>query len=80
MNTSFCQTGNTLSGRTVAITVINNRAKVLDAGGQIDTCKFIMDFEKAFDTHTHELLKCKLHGYGISEISLQRTCSRTSRN
>ena len=29
--------------------------KILDNGGQIDT--FIFDFEKAFDTLSHELLK-----------------------
>ena len=32
-------------------------------GGQVGT--FILDFEKAFDTPPHELLKCKLFGYGI---------------
>ena len=42
------------------ITVINEWAKSLDAGGQVDT--FILDFEKAFDTPAHEFLKCKLHG------------------
>ena len=31
---------------------------------EVDT--FILDFEKAFDIPSHELLKCKLHGYGIS--------------
>ena len=50
------------------ITVINDWTKILDAGGQVDT--FILDFEKAFDTPPHELLKCKLHGYGISEKTL----------
>ena len=62
INTSFYQTGNMLSGRTVAVK-INDWAKILDAGGQVDT--FILDFEKAFDTPPQELLKCKLHGYGI---------------
>ena len=40
--------------------VINDWAKMLDKGGQVDT--FILDFEKAFDTPPHEveLLKCKL--------------------
>ena len=38
------------------------------AGGQVDT--FILDFEKAFDTPLNELLKCKLHGYGISGKTL----------
>ena len=37
---------------------INDWAKILYAGGQVDT--FILDFEKAFDTLPHELLKCKL--------------------
>ena len=32
----------------------------MDNGGQVDT--FILDFEKAFDTPPHELLKCKLYG------------------
>ena len=45
------------------ITVINDWSKILDARGQVDT--FILDFEKVFDTPPHELLKCKLHGYGI---------------
>ena len=52
------------SCETQLITVINKWAKILDAGGQVDT--FILDFEKAFDTPPHELLKCKLHGCGIS--------------
>ena len=37
------------------ITVINDWAKILDKGGQVDT--FILDFEKAFDTPPRELLK-----------------------
>ena len=44
-------------------TVIKDWAKILDKGGQVDI--FILDFEKAFDTPLHELLKCKLFGYGI---------------
>ena len=36
-------------------TVINNWIKIMDKGGQVDT--FILDFEKAFDTPPHELLK-----------------------
>ena len=51
------------SCETQLITAINYWAKILDAGGQVDT--FILDFDKAFDTLSHEL-KCKLHGYGIS--------------
>ena len=37
------------------ITVIDDWAKILDNQGQIGT--FILDFEKAFDTPPHELLK-----------------------
>ena len=48
---------------TQLVTVINDWAKILDKGGQVDT--FILEFEKAFDTPPHELLKCKLFGYGI---------------
>ena len=56
------------SCETQLITVIYDWAKILDAGGQVDT--FILDFEKAFDTHSHELLKSKHHGYGISGKTL----------
>ena len=52
MNINFCQTDNRHSGKSIAvkqlITVINDWAKILDNGGQVDT--FILDFEKAFDT------------------------------
>ena len=53
------------SCETQLITVIDDWAKILDKGGQVDT--FILDFEKAFDTPSHELLKCKLYGYGIGD-------------
>ena len=43
-------------------TVINDWAKIFDTGGQIGT--FILDFEKAFDTSPHKLLKSKLFGCG----------------
>ena len=56
------------SCETQLITVINDWAKILDAAGQVDT--FILDFEKTFDTPPQELLKCKLHGYGISGKTL----------
>ena len=69
------------SCETQLITVINDSAKILDAGGQVDT--FILDLEKAFDTPPHELLKCKLHGYGISGKTLVWTdsflCNRQQR-
>ena len=50
------------SCETQLITVIKDWAKILDDGGQVDT--FILDFEKAFDTPPHELLKCKLYCIG----------------
>ena len=43
------------SCETQLTTVINDSAKILDNRGQVDT--FILDFEKAFDTPPHELLK-----------------------
>ena len=56
------------SCETQLIAVINDWAKILDAGGQVNT--FILNIEKAFDTPPHELLKCKLHEYGISGKTL----------
>ena len=43
------------SCETQLTTVINDWVKTLDKGGQGDT--FILDFEKAFGTPPHELLK-----------------------
>ena len=57
------------SCETQLITVINDWAKILDNGGQVDT--FILDFEKAFDAPPYELLKCKLYGYGIGGKTLK---------
>ena len=57
------------SCETQLITVIDDWAKILDKGGQVDT--FIFDFEKAFDTPSHELVKCKLYGYGIGGKTLK---------
>ena len=51
------------SCETQLATVIDDWAKILDNQGQVDTC--ILDFEKAFDTPPHELLKSKLFSYGI---------------
>ena len=48
--------------------MINDWAKILDKKVQVDT--FIFDFEKAFDTPPHELLKSKLFSYGIGETTL----------
>ena len=50
-------------------TVINDWAKILANRGQDDT--FILDFEKAFDTPPHELLKSKLFDYGIGGKTLK---------
>ena len=50
-------------------TVINDWAKILDNRGQVDT--FILDFEKAFDTPPHELLKSKLFSYGTGGKTLK---------
>ena len=56
------------SCETQLTTVINDWAKILDKKGQVDT--FILDFEKAFDTPPHELLKSKLFSYGIGVTTL----------
>ena len=57
------------SCETQLTTVINGWAKILDNRGQVDT--FILDFEKAFDTPPHELLKSKLFSYGIGGKTLK---------
>ena len=49
--------------------VINDWTKIFDSRGQVDT--FILDFEKAFDTTPHELLKSKLFSYGIGGKTLK---------
>ena len=74
MNINSCQIDNMHSGKkhsceTQLITVIDDWAKILDKGGQVDT--FILDFEKVFDTPPHELLKCKLYGYDIGGKTLK---------
>ena len=56
------------SRETQLTTVINDWAKILDKKGQVDT--FILDFEKAFNTPPHELLKSKLFSYGIGGTTL----------
>ena len=57
------------SCETQLTTVITDWAKILDDRGQIDI--FILDFEKAFDTPPHELLKSKLFSYGIDGKTLK---------
>ena len=49
--------------------VINDWDKILDNRGQVD--KFILDFEKAFDTPPHELLNSKLLSCGIGAKTLK---------
>ena len=57
------------SCETQLTTVINDWARILDNRGQIDTS--ILDFEKAFDSPTHELLKSKSFSYGIGGKTLK---------
>ena len=57
------------SFETQLVMVINDWAKILDNKGQVNT--FILDFEKAFDTPPHELLKSKLFSYGIGGKTVQ---------
>ena len=57
------------SCETQLATVINDWAKILDNKGQVDT--LILDFEKAFDTPPHELLKSKLFSYRIGGKTLK---------
>ena len=51
------------SCETQLINVIDDWAASIDERKQTDI--FILDFEKAFDTVPHELLKCKLQKYGV---------------
>ena len=57
------------SCQTQLTTVINDWAKILDNRGPVDT--FILDFEKAFDTPPHKLLKSKSFSYGIAGKTLK---------
>ena len=57
-------------------TLIVDWAKILDKKGQVDT--FISDFEKAFDTPSHELLKSKLYRYGIGGKTM-KFCASNNR-
>ena len=57
------------SRETQLTTVIDDWANVQDNHGQVDT--FILDFEKAFDSPPHELLKSKLFSYGIGGTTLK---------
>ena len=57
------------SCETQLTTIIKDWVKLLDYRGQVDT--FILDFEKAFDTPPHELLKSKLFSYGIGGKTLK---------
>ena len=57
------------SCETQLTTIINDWAKILDNREQVDI--FILDFEKAFDTSPHELLKSKLLSYEIGGKTLK---------
>ena len=57
------------SCETQLATVISDWPKILDNKGQVGT--FILDFEKAFDTPLHELLKSKLFSYRIGSKTLK---------
>lgn len=55
--------GKTHSCETQLVSIIHDWATSLEKRKQVD--KFILDFEKAFDTVPRELLKSELHRYGI---------------
>ena len=57
------------SCETQLCTVVDDWAKELDSGQQVDVA--FLDMEKAFDTVPHELLKGKLHNYGIDKCTLK---------
>ena len=57
------------SCETQLVSIIEDWASSLDNHKQIDA--FILDFEKAFDTVPHELLKTKLHTLGVSKQILR---------
>ena len=54
---------------TQLVSVVEDWASSLDSQKQVDV--FILDFEKAFDTVPHELLKTKLFSLGVSKQVLQ---------
>ena len=70
---TICQKKNAFrkwhSCETQLATVIHDWAWILDNKGEVDT--FIFDFEKAFDTPPHELLKSKLFSYEIGGKTLK---------
>ena len=53
------------SCETQLVTVINDWAKILDNGGQVDT--FILDFEKAFDNPRMNYLNASCMGMVLVE-------------
>ena len=61
------------SCETQLTTVITDWAKILDNRGHVDTV--LLDFEKAFNTPPHELLKSKLFNYGTGGKTLKWTNS-----
>ena len=71
------------SCETQLTTVINDWAKILDNGGQVDT--FILDFEKAFGTPSHEQTVWLWHRWEDTEMDrffsvLQTTASSFKRS
>ena len=76
----FFEANNTLSTKqhafrkshscdTQLVSVVEDWASALDSQKQVDV--FILDFEKAFDTVPHELLKTKLFSLGVSKQVLR---------
>ena len=70
MNINFSQLDNMHLEKAQLTTVINEWAKIVDNGGQVDTV--ILDFEKAFDTPPHELLKSKLLWHRWKDTEMDR--------
>ena len=67
------------SCETQLVNVIDDWSKCLDKGVQVDT--FVLDFEKAFDTVPHELLKipddgdaCPTQGHAKLPLGLSGDC------
>ena len=57
------------SCETQLTSVINDWVKIFDKREQVDS--FILDFEKAFDTPPHALLKSRFFSYGIGGKTLK---------
>ena len=64
---------NNHSCETQLVNVIHDWATAIDNRQQVDI--FILDFEKAFDTVPHDLLKSKLHRYSVPKNIMNWTDS-----